>query len=213
MTNFMIIGDSYSTYKGCIPSGYAVYYSAEGAGEAHPASKMEKEETWWMRFIAKTGWNLVQNNSWSGSTISYTCYEGRDVSMSASYIYRYRQLLRQDYFRKNKIDTLIVFGGTNDSWCEAPLGEVKYEGFTEKDLYSVCPAICYLMKTMKEDLGDIRIVFILNSGLKSAIGECMKEAGERYGIEVISLSGIEKLGGHPNARGMEQICEQVIASL
>ena len=31
--------------------------------------------------------------------------------------------------------------------------------------------------------------------------------------EVISLSGVEKLGGHPNARGMEQICEQVLAAL
>lgn len=213
MKNFMIIGDSYSTYRGCIPEGYAVYYSAEGAGEANPASKMAKEETWWMRLLEKTGANLVQNNSWSGATIGYTSYEGRDVSMSASYIYRYRQLLRADFFRKNDIDTVFVFGGTNDSWCEAPLGEVKHEGFVEKDFYTVLPAICYLMKTMKEDLGDIRIIFILNCGLKAAIGECMKACGERYGIEVISLAGVEKLGGHPNARGMEQICEQVFAAL
>ena len=213
MNNFMIIGDSYSTYQGCIPEGYAVYYSPNGMSAEQPASKMAKEDTWWMRFIAKTGWNLVQNNSWSGSTIGYTSYEGRDVSMSASYIYRYRQLLRQDYFRKNNIDTLFVFGGTNDSWCEAPLGEVKYDGFTEKELYNVLPAICYLMKTMSEDLAGIRVIFLLNCGLKAQIGACMKEAGARYGIDVVELKGIEKLGGHPNARGMEQICEQVIASL
>lgn len=213
MKNFMIIGDSYSTYRGCIPEGYAVYYSAEGAGDDHPASKMAKEETWWMRLVEKTGANLVLNSSWSGSTIGYTSYNGNDVSMSASYIYRYRQLWRRDFFRQNDIDTVFVFGGTNDSWCEAPLGEVKYDGFTERDFYNVLPSICYLMKVMKEDLPNTRIVFILNCGLKGAIGDCMKAAGERYGIEVISLSGVEKLGGHPNARGMEQICEQVLAAL
>ena len=30
MKNFMILGDSYSTYAGCIPEGYAVYYCKEG---------------------------------------------------------------------------------------------------------------------------------------------------------------------------------------
>ena len=28
--NVMIFGDSYSTYAGCIPKGYATYYSPEG---------------------------------------------------------------------------------------------------------------------------------------------------------------------------------------
>lgn len=213
MKNFMILGDSYSTYKGCIPEGYAVYYSPEGVGEQNPASKMKKEETWWMRLIEKTGANLVLNSSWSGATIGYTSYEGRDVSMSASYIYRYTELAKADFFRKNDIDTVIVFGGTNDSWCEAPLGEMKFEGFTQKDFYTVLPSICYLMKTMKAELEGIRVVFILNCGLKKEIGNCMKVAGEHFGVEVIALSDIEKLGGHPNANGMAQIAEQVYEAL
>lgn len=212
MKNFMILGDSYSTYAGCIPEGYAVYYCKEGR-EGSPATKMEKEETWWMRLIAKTGANLVLNNSWSGSTIGYTSYEGRDVSMSASYIYRFRQLVRRGFFQKNAIDTLLVFGGTNDSWSNAPLGEMKFEGFVEKDFYTVLPSICYLMKTIKEDLPEVRIVFIANCDIKEEIISCMKEAGARFGVEVIALNDVEKVSGHPNPNGMAQIAEQVYAAL
>ncbi len=212
MKNFMILGDSYSTFEGCVPQGFAVYYCTEGR-EGIEATKMNKEETWWMRLIAKTGANLVLNNSWSGSTIGYTSYEGRDVSMSASYIYRFRQLIRQGFFAKNEIDTLFVFGGTNDSWSDAPLGEVKYEGFVEKDFYTVLPSICYLMKTIKEDLPDKRIVFIANCDIKEEIVTCMQDTGKRYGVEVITLHNIEKLSGHPNPIGMEQIAEQVYAAL
>ena len=213
VNNCLIIGDSYSTFKGYIPDGYAFYYCKEGKGEEHPTTKMELEETWWSRMIAKTNAVIVQNNSWSGSTICYTGYEGRDCSMTSSFIYRYRQLYKQGFFRENHIDTLFVFGGTNDSWSNAPLGEEKYSDFTEKDLYQVLPAICYFMKTLKAELPDTRILFIANCDIKQEVVACMKNAAQHYGVEVIKLSDIEKMSGHPNPRGMEQICEQVIASL
>ena len=103
--NVLIMGDSYSTYEGYIPEGYATYYSPEGRGADKPVTKMCCEDTWWMRFLKATDGTLAQNNSWSGSTICYTGYEG-DCSRSSSFIYRYRCLCEQGFFEKHKI---VVF--------------------------------------------------------------------------------------------------------
>ena len=99
--NILIIGDSYSTYGGMIPDGYAVYYSKEGRGDPEfMVTKMELKDTWWMRLMNATGATLAQNNSWSGSTLCYTGYAG-DCSHTSSFIYRYRQLKEQGFFEKN----------------------------------------------------------------------------------------------------------------
>ena len=95
--NFMIFGDSYSTHRDHIPEGYAFYYTDEGRKPEEPVTKMKYEETWWGRFIAKTGANLVHNNSWSGSTIGYTGYSG-DCSKRSAFIYRYRKLMEEGFF-------------------------------------------------------------------------------------------------------------------
>ena len=133
--------------------------------------------------------------------------------MNSSFIYRYRQLHREGFFTRNRIDTLFVFGGTNDSWSNAPLGEMKFSSFTEKDLYQVLPAICYFMKVIKEDLPSTRVIFIANCDIKEEIISCIKTAGEHFGVEVIALSGVTKVSGHPTPVGMKEICEQVIAAL
>ena len=159
--NFVIFGDSYSTYKGHIPVGYAHYYFPEEAPVGNEEMKIDLEDTWWRRFIKCTGANLIRNDSWSGSTICYTGYDG-DCSTTSSFIYRYRQLLAEDFFKKNNVDTVIVFGGTNDSWCPAELGERKLEGQTEDDLRFVLPAISHIMGSMKADLPGTRIVYIAN---------------------------------------------------
>ena len=114
--NLVIFGDSYSTFKGYIPREDAFYYFPEEAPEGKEEMSMDLEETWWRRFIKHTGANLIRNDSWSGSTICYTGYLG-DCSTTSSFIFRYRELLKEDFFKKNNVDTVIVFGGTNDSWC------------------------------------------------------------------------------------------------
>jgi hypothetical protein len=163
--NVMIFGDSYSTYAGYIPEGYAVYYS--GRRET-PPDLPSAAQTWWGRLLEATDSVLVQNNSWSGSTIGYTGYMG-DCSTSSSFIYRFERLLAEGFFEQNRIDTLFVFGGTNDSWSEAPLGELKYDGIEREDLFSVLPAISYFAKRLKESLPTARIVFIANSDIKEEI--------------------------------------------
>ena len=101
MKNVLIFGDSYSTYEGHIPEGYACYYCSEGREAGPTVTKMQLEETWWKQVIKGMDGNLLQNNSWSGSTIGYTGYAG-DCSTSSSFIFRFRQLKEQGFFQKNQ---------------------------------------------------------------------------------------------------------------
>lgn len=208
--NVLIIGDSYSTYEGYVPTGYAPYYTGHRGEEP---DLFDVKDTWWHRVLSATESTLVQNNSWSGSTIGYTGYNNTDNSHSSSFIYRFNKLLSEGFFTSNKIDTILVFGGTNDSWCDAPLGEMKYDGVEEGELYSVLPAICHFAKRIHESLSDIRIIFIGNSRLKPEITGALSNVCERYGFEYIALTDVEKISDHPTALGMKEISEQVLAAI
>ena len=190
MKNIVIFGDSYSTYEGCIPDGYATYYSPNGRAEGPAVTKMNVDSTWWKQFIDLCGVNLLLNNSWSGSTIGYTGYNNADCSKSSSFIYRYNKLKDENFFKKNIVDIVFVFGGTNDSWSEAPLGEMKFSGWEEKDFFNVLPAICYFVYTLKKDLLDAEIFFIINTDIKLEIQNAIKEAAEYYGAKSIRLNNV-----------------------
>lgn len=211
--NFMIFGDSYSTHKGSIPDDYGCYYCEGGRTPEEPVTNMKREQTWWGRILKRLDVSLVRNDSWSGSTLGYTGYKGSDCSATSSFICRYRKLLEAGFFAENKLDTIFVFGGTNDSWSDAPLGEEKYADWQESDLYSVLPAICYFMHTLRENHPDVRIIFLANCDIKAEVVACIQNAAERYGVEVVTLGGIDKERGHPTVLGMEQICEQVLEQL
>ena len=210
MKNVLIFGDSYSTFKGYIPEGYDIYYSEEG----HEGTDVRKvEETWWHQVISETNMNMVLNDSWSGSTIGYTGYDNADNSDTKSFICRLNKMEQRGFFKENKIDTVFVFGGTNDSWSNAPIGEMKYSDWSEKDLYFVLPAISFFLKRVKEVLPDSDIVCIINSELKEEITEGLKAASKYYGISTVELENIDKNCGHPTIKGMKGIAKQVIGHL
>lgn len=205
--NAMIFGDSYSTFEGHIPEGYAIYYYA-----GHSDTDVTRvEETWWYQVASQAGLNLVQNNSWSGSTIGYTGYGNSDCSHSSSFIYRLRKLQEEGFFEKNQIDTVFVFGGTNDSWSDAPLGVSMPENQSEADLFSVLPAISHFLTDLKETLPAASIYCLINTELKPEIGEEMKAACKRLGIQAIPFTRIAKACGHPTIQGMKDIANQVLS--
>ena len=208
--NIMIFGDSYSTYEGYIPAGYAVYYSGH---RDNPPDVFDVKNTWWGRLIAETDSTLVQNNSWSGSTIGYTGYNNSDCSHSSSFIYRFEKLLAEGFFEEHKIDRLFVFGGTNDSWSNAPLGESDKEAIEENDLFCVLPAIKHFIARLAEKLPDTKLVIIGNCDIKSEITSALALAAERAGATYVGLSGVDKINGHPTELGMEQIKDQILASV
>jgi len=205
MKNVIIFGDSYSTFKGYIPEEYGAYYSSE---ETDNTDVHAVDETWWFPLCKELDLTLVRNDSWSGATICYTGYLG-DCSTTSSFIYRLERLHGEGFFAAQSIDTVFVFGGTNDDWCGAPIGEPITEGMTREDLYSARPAISFFAKRLKEILPNSKVVFIINTLLKPEIAEMLETAADRYGMYHLYLKDIDKQNGHPTVLGMAQIREQV----
>ena len=204
--NVLIIGDSYSTFTGANPAGYAVYYSD---ADTEKTDVRRECETWWYLLREKTGIRIAQNNSWSGSTVGYTGYNNSDCSHSSSFIYRLERLVESGFFESEKIDTVFVFGGTNDSWANVELGEVSFGTHTDAELRTVLPAICHITGRLAEIMKGGRVIYIINSGLKPEIGEAVKLAAEHYGTEYIALCNVDKRCNHPTVEGMKNICDEV----
>lgn len=204
MKNLLILGDSYSTFEEYIPEGYACYYNSQCDTDV-----VSVEDTWWHKLMKDKGFNLCQNNSWSGSTICYTGYCNEDCSETSSFIARIEELNKEGFFEKNVVDTVIVFGGTNDSCANSPLGRAKYDNFEKKDLYQILPAVSYLISRLQDILPNAQIIFVMNCDIKAEIINGVKEICRYYGILCVELEGIDKTDGHPTALGMSQIKEQI----
>ena len=214
MKNMMIFGDSYSTFAGSIPDGHAVYYTGKRAPEDESPDVPSADHTWWGLLVKETNANLVRNDSWSGSTIGYTGWGGKDTSKTSSFIYRLETLAEEGFFEKNEIDTVFVFGGTNDSWSDAPLGEEMTEGWKREDLFNVLPAVHYFFKKLREILPNARIYGIGNCGIKAEVVNAFRNACEANGAKPIVLSdAVDKKSGHPTVQGMIDIKNQVLAAL
>ena len=206
--NVFILGDSYSTFCNYIPDGHATYYSAE----VRPETDVSRvEQTWWHQLLKMTGSKLMANHSWSGTTICNTGYDGPDIPHS--FIRRFDKLVDEGFFRKNQIDTVLVMGGQNDDWCNAPIGDLKTQSWTDEDLLQYGPAVCYLMYRMKTVLPNARIIFLINCDMKDQIMDYQEQAAKIYHVEYIRLKEIHKMNGHPTIQGMRQIAEQVMQHL
>ena len=115
--------------------------------------------------------------------------------------------IAENFFTDNKVNTVIIFGGTNDSWIDAPVGEVKYSDWTEDDLNYVLSGFCYLVHKAKSVAENV--IVIVNSELKEEITEGFIEASEKSGVKCVYLQDIDKENGHPTETGMRQIADQV----
>lgn len=202
----VILGDSYSTFDGYVPEGFAVWYDSN-AKEENDVDAVG--QTWWYKLCRQAGLKLLGNNSYSGSTVCNTGYDGADYS-DRSFITRMPQTLG---YQAEHPNIILIFGGTNDSWSDAPLGSLKYEGWTEDDLKQALPAYCYMLDYYKTYAPDSRVINIVNDGLKPEITEGIIAAAKHFGMEYILLEGIDKGWGHPTIKGMQQICDAVAAAL
>ncbi len=195
-----ILGDSYSTFEGYLtPDTMDIWYF-EGAQDARRTDVKSVSETWWMQLIKKKNWKLEVNNSWSGSTICYTGYRDEDYSRR-SFITRVPAL--------GSPDIILIFGGTNDSWANAPIGEFKYSDWRRADLYTFRPAMACMLAKIKERYPTAEVYVISNDGLKPEITGSMEQICKHYDVPMIQLHGISKTAGHPNVQGMMQIAEQL----
>ena len=167
------------------------------------------EKTWWKMFEKENDLNIVLNDSFSGSTVCNTVREY--LTVETSFISRIDKYIAEGFFAENKIDTMFIFGGTNDSWIDAPVGSLKYSDWTADDLKCVLPAFCYLIDRAKEVVEDILV--IINTELKNEITEGFMEACEKNNVRYLCLKEIDKENGHPTELGMKQISKQVAEKL
>lgn len=193
-----ILGDSYSTFENYIPKGNLHYYSPS---LPHDISDVDDVKlTWWWQLIAEGGYILGVNESYSGSTVSYTGYNGED--------YRDRSFITR-LPRVCPSDILLIFGATNDSWTDCPIGDYRYEKPTLGHLYEFRPALAKLLSDAVNRFPGSRIVFIINTELKEEITSSIIEECKYYKVEFIRLHDIDKKNGHPTAEGMRAIAEQI----
>ncbi|MBR6736804.1 MAG: hypothetical protein IKL82_00355 [Clostridia bacterium] len=202
--NVLIFGDSYSSYIGTIPEPNYPYYKGDNILSS-------PDQMWWSLLVKERGGNIVRNDSSSGSTIGYTGYYGTDYyNTQSSFISRLEKLIENGFFEDNPIDVVYVFGGTNDSWCGADLGEEMYENWTKEDLYNVLPAICYFYSRLREILPNAEIYGLANCGLQEEIITAIDNACKTVNAKSVILENIDTQNSHPTELGMQQIKNQVI---
>ena len=190
-----VLGDSYSTFIGVIPSNYSSFYPNDRNDVT------EIEQTWWNLYIKAKGYALEKNDSWGGTTICGTGYGRMDTSRS-NFISRVDSL--------GHPDIIFVFGGTNDAWANSPIGEYQYSDWTQEDCKQFRPALACLTDMLQKRYPEAEICFILNSELKEPVNESMREVCKHYNVKLVELHDIEKQNGHPSISGMKSICEQLL---
>lgn len=207
-----VMGDSYSTYNGTMPSGYATYYPA---GDVNAQSKQ-----YWAQFIAHIEGELCQNNSWSGSFLA-----ARGVHQSFVDSRRIETLVGSNP------DIIVICGGTNDAWgsdgnTRVEVGEEQYADWTDDDLKKFFPAYTYLICEIKKSLPDVEIVIVANScddyvnsgnthrdvGIPPAYCEAMEKIADHYGLCFVQCAGVEKSNYHPTAAGFATMATQLNAA-
>ncbi len=198
--NIGIIGDSYSTYEG-YNENYRSYY---GPSRNFLNGINCVQQIWWHIVLMETKSKLRINCSHSGSCVCYTSYGG-EICKESSFIERTKV-----HFSKNIFDTIFLFGGTNDSWANSPIGNVKYELWNEDDLKSFLPSVCFLCDYLKKKQPQSRIIYIINSDLKDEITNGIIKVCNHYNIDFLLLHDIEKENNHPNIKGMKSIANQII---
>ncbi len=196
MRTLTILGDSYSTFAGYNPAGQDLYYPNADLGVT------DVSHTWWHILCAQHGLTLLVNDSWSGSTVCTTVRPHHPVD--AAFVRRMEVTLNGEH----QPDVVVLFGGTNDCWTNAPLGTLDGE-----DESCVLPAFRRMVEYVKAHNPQSRIIVAVNCDLTEEITLGEQEAAKQNGVTCVVLHGIDKEWGHPTALGMRQIAEQIGASL
>ena len=223
---FEIFGDSWSAFDTSIVEGRTPYYGATGqvndAVHGVATDITSNSEMWYSLLEQQTGWELVRNDSASGSCMSYSYYGGeKDDPHGTSYITRMRDRFEGSGANLADPDVIFVFGGTNDYGANAELGEAMYSGWTESDLNDVFPATCYILDYLKQQAPNTKVIFIMPHYTRnqSQYGYDMmagiKDICNYYNVDCISwcFNTISVQGAHPDIKGMTQITDQIIYDL
>ena len=195
---FSILGDSYSTFQNHVdPDSNDVWPYYENIHVT------DVSQMWWWQLVDSTGWQLEKNNSFSGSLICNMDYHG--YYGAHSFLRRMDDLGNPDY--------IFIFGGTNDVWDEAPLGDYVFGSWTEEQLCTFRPAVACLLSSMKEKFGKAKLYFMVDLSLDDAYVAAIHRIADRYHVECIDLYNVDKDWNHPTIAGQTIIAQQVMEAL
>ncbi len=206
MKTISILGDSYSTYCGWVPSDYNYWYDDNGNECENDMTSVE--QTWWRLLCKEMNLVMLSNCSSSGSTVCNTGYDATDAS-TTSFIYRMKRELGETRGLEEQPDVILVFGGTNDFWAGSPIGTEQYDNWDEASLKQFAPALAYMFDYLRTWNPKSKIYSIVNDEITNECRDVMNRVAKHYGIEQIMLHDIAKDNGHPNVSGMREIANQV----
>ena len=200
-TSFSILGDSYSTFEGFVtPESNDVWYNLPPDNYINVT---DVSQMWWWQVQKAMNWELDHNNSFSGSVLcnwDTTNYYGPH-----SFIRRADDL--------GNPDVIFVFGGTNDVWQKAPLGDFQYNDWTDEDLCLFRPGLAFLCAKLKRSYPTAKIYFMVDMQLGQEIVDSFHTIIAHYQVNYIDLYGIDKDWDHPTVFGMKSIADQTIAAI
>ena len=194
------LGDSITTYTEAIPSAYPSYYPTQGCD----VNSVEK--TWWYQVLSQTGYQLIMNNSYSGSKV--TSGDG-----CARTIERIQNLSKDNVTP----DIIIIYMGTNDLTHRVEINTFE-KGYRE------------MLQLIKQECDDA-IVYVLNfpsmkhQGFlneRLAYNEVIAKIAKENNLILVDIASVitegnysEYLfaGAHPNALGMQLISNKVIETI
>ena len=98
---FSILGDSISTFEGCNPAGFRVFYEEE---RREATGVREARDTWWAQVVDALDGELLANGSFSGSMVEGAGFPAGDSAERVAALARGGQAP----------DVVLVFMGIND---------------------------------------------------------------------------------------------------
>ncbi|MBQ0164212.1 MAG: hypothetical protein KBS75_03320 [Bacteroidales bacterium] len=221
-----VLGDSYSTFEGkmCPAINAVWYYPAESSHHNKANDVVSVEQTWWHQTVSRLGATLVQNNSYSGSTISFQGYVRRSPRQNDGQSFRAGQpadVSPSSFITRAAClgdslggpNLILVFGGTNDSWAGTPVGTYQWGQWTRHDLFTYRPAMARLCHDLSQLYPTARVLFLINDNLRDDIVESTHTVAAYYGMECLDLHDIDKQSGHPSQKGMTAIADQLCSYL
>ena len=208
---FSVLGDSFSSLEGTVDPETNDIWHYDNIGVTSP------EQMWWHKVSTTMEWPLDKNNSFSGSLIcNFSDFNGGDHYLPNSFINRMDNL--------GDPDVILVFGGTNDIYKRAPLGDFVYGDWTEEQLCAFRPAMAYLLDNLKTLYPKAEVYFLvdmelcindttIDDSIRLAYLDSMHRIASRYHVPCIDIYGIHKAWWHPDEEGQDGIARQVIEAL
>ena len=93
------------------------------------------------------------------------------------------------------------------------MGEEIADGWTQSDLYYVLPAIRCYFSELRAVFPAADIYGVCNCEIRREIVGAIKNACAAIGAKAIELHDVDKIAGHPTARGMIEIKDQILTAI